>query len=48
VIDLRTKSNYAVKNGILADIAPTMLHLLGIAIPPEMTGSILIQPEEEE
>jgi 2,3-bisphosphoglycerate-independent phosphoglycerate mutase len=48
VIDLRTKSNYAVKNGILADIAPTMLHLLGIAIPPDMTGSILIQPEEEE
>lgn len=48
VIDLRTKGKYAVKNGILADIAPTMLHLLGITIPSQMTGSILIQPKEED
>jgi 2,3-bisphosphoglycerate-independent phosphoglycerate mutase len=29
--------------GILADVAPTMLDLLGIPIPPEMTASSLIQ-----
>ena len=28
--------------GILADIAPTMLHLLNIPQPPEMTGRALI------
>lgn len=30
-------------NGTLADIAPTMLTLLGIAVPPEMTGRSLLQ-----
>ncbi|MGN0710580.1 MAG: 2,3-bisphosphoglycerate-independent phosphoglycerate mutase [Anaerovoracaceae bacterium] len=30
------------KSGILADIAPTMLDLIGIAIPDEMTGHSLI------
>ena len=31
--------------GILADIAPTALDLLGIAQPPEMTGrSLLVAP----
>ena len=29
--------------GILADIAPTMLHILGLPKPPEMTGESLIQ-----
>jgi len=48
VIDLRTTGDYTIKDGILADIAPTMLHLLGIGIPPEMTGCILVQPKEEE
>lgn len=28
--------------GILADVAPTVLHLLGLAVPPEMTGRSLI------
>ncbi|KQL33332.1 2,3-bisphosphoglycerate-independent phosphoglycerate mutase [Psychrobacillus sp. FJAT-21963] len=32
-------------NGILADLAPTMLHLLGIEAPPEMTGKTLIETE---
>ncbi|MFW6034788.1 MAG: 2,3-bisphosphoglycerate-independent phosphoglycerate mutase [Halothermotrichaceae bacterium] len=31
-----------VKSGKLADIAPTMLNLLGLDIPEEMTGDILI------
>ena len=29
--------------GILADIAPTMLEILGIPQPPEMTGKSLIE-----
>jgi len=33
-------------NGILADLAPTMLHLLGIMQPPEMTGKTLLKAEE--
>ena len=32
-------------NGILADLAPTMLHLLRIETPPEMTGKTLIETE---
>lgn len=38
-IDLR-------EDGILADLAPTMLHLLGIKQPPEMTGKTLLKAEE--
>lgn len=29
-------------SGILSDIAPTMLYLLGLPVPPEMTGKILM------
>jgi 2,3-bisphosphoglycerate-independent phosphoglycerate mutase len=32
----------SIKNGVLADIAPTILKLLNIPIPAEMTGKILI------
>jgi len=31
------------KDGRLADLAPTVLHLMGIAPPPEMTGECLIR-----
>ena len=34
--------NARVANGKLADIAPTILHILGIAVPAEMTGKDLI------
>ena len=34
-------------DGILADVAPTVLDLLGIEQPPEMTGRSLIVPAEE-
>jgi 2,3-bisphosphoglycerate-independent phosphoglycerate mutase len=36
----------ALHNGRLADIAPTLLSLLGIAQPAEMTGRSLLEPEE--
>ena len=32
------------EGGILADIAPTVLHLLGYPAPPEMTGRDLLEP----
>ena len=31
-------------SGILADVAPTMLQLLGLQQPPEMTGHSLLEP----
>jgi 2,3-bisphosphoglycerate-independent phosphoglycerate mutase len=31
-----------VNSGILADVAPTILHLMGIAQPKEMTGKVLV------
>jgi 2,3-bisphosphoglycerate-independent phosphoglycerate mutase len=30
------------KDGKLGDLAPTILTLMGIPIPPEMTGKVLI------
>ncbi len=32
-----------IHNGVLSDIAPTLLQLLGLPIPPEMTGRVLVQ-----
>ena len=37
------KDNAKLKDGKLADIAPTMLYLMGLEIPKEMTGKILIK-----
>jgi 2,3-bisphosphoglycerate-independent phosphoglycerate mutase len=37
-----TRKDAALKTGILADIAPTVLMLLGIPKPSEMTGSSLL------
>lgn len=34
--------NTKLKDGILADIAPTILHLMGIDKPEEMTGKVLV------
>jgi len=30
-------------NGVLADIAPTILHIMGVEIPKEMTGKVLVE-----
>ena len=31
-----------VENGVLADVAPTVLTLMGLEIPPEMSGKCLV------
>lgn len=31
-----------IQSGKLADIAPSILHLMGLTIPPEMTGNVLV------
>jgi len=36
------KTNSVLKKGKLADLAPTFLDIMGIAIPAEMTGDVLI------
>ena len=36
--------NFRVRDGILADVAPTMLYLLGLPQPAEMTGRCLLEP----
>jgi 2,3-bisphosphoglycerate-independent phosphoglycerate mutase len=35
--------NRTLKNGILADIAPTILSIMGLEIPKQMTGSVLLE-----
>jgi len=38
-----TKEGISLSNGKLADVAPTMLELMGLDIPEEMTGNSLIK-----
>lgn len=37
------KKSYTVEAGILADVAPTILHIMGIKQPVEMTGKVLLK-----
>jgi 2,3-bisphosphoglycerate-independent phosphoglycerate mutase len=37
------KKGIQIENGILADVAPTLLSVMGLEIPKEMTGKILIK-----
>ena len=37
-----TKEEIQLRDGILADVAPTMLELMNLEIPQEMTGKSLI------
>ncbi len=39
-------SSYDVGSGILADVAPTLLDMLGVAKPAEMTGVTLLKPKK--
>ena len=38
-----TNKNYKLKDGRLCDVAPTMLTLMNVEIPKEMTGDVLIE-----
>ena len=42
VADDRFRGKRLVEGGRLADVAPTALHMMGLAVPPEMTGRSLI------
>ncbi len=35
--------NAKISNGVLADVAPTLLSIMGLEIPAEMTGKVLIE-----
>jgi 2,3-bisphosphoglycerate-independent phosphoglycerate mutase len=39
-------SHFIVKDGMLADVAPTILYLMGLPIPAEMTGRVLLTLQE--
>jgi 2,3-bisphosphoglycerate-independent phosphoglycerate mutase len=39
---LVSDSYKSIGNGILADVAPTLLTIMGIPVPPEMTGKVLV------
>ncbi len=38
----------SIVDGVLADIAPTILHIMGIEVPKEMTGAALVKFEYRE
>lgn len=42
-IYVTTNKNAKVENGILADVAPSILHIMGLEQPKEMTGKNLIE-----
>ena len=42
LIYVTENSNARVQNGVLADVAPNILHIMGLQQPQEMTGQCLI------
>ena len=38
----------ALSKAHITDVAPTLLHLMGVPVPPEMDGSVLLEAFEEE
>jgi 2,3-bisphosphoglycerate-independent phosphoglycerate mutase len=38
-----TNKDAKVENGVLADVAPSILHIMGMPQPAEMTGNDLIK-----
>ncbi len=40
---LVTDDYQSIGEGVLADVAPTLLHIMGVEIPEEMTGKVLIK-----
>ena len=42
-IYVTANKNATVRSGILADVAPSVLHIMGLQQPKEMTGQCLIK-----
>ena len=42
-IYISENKNVKIHNGILADVAPTLLKIMGLEIPSEMSGNVLIE-----
>ena len=42
-IYITDKQGVTVENGVLADVAPSILHIMGLPQPQEMTGKCLIK-----
>ena len=42
-IYITDKQGVTVENGVLADVAPSILHIMGLEQPKEMTGKCLIK-----
>jgi 2,3-bisphosphoglycerate-independent phosphoglycerate mutase len=42
LVDDNLQKGQALRDGILADVAPTILELMGIDKPPEMTGNSML------
>lgn len=40
---LNKENNLKVENGKLGDLAPSILHLIGLPIPKEMTGNVIVK-----
>ena len=40
---LTTDKNYKVKDGKISDIAPTILNIMGLEVPKEMTSDVLVE-----
>ena len=38
-----TDKNYKVKDGKISDIAPTILNIMGLEVPKEMTSDVLVE-----
>lgn len=41
-----TRTQVNLSNGILADVAPTLLNLMGLKQPAEMSGHSLVTPKK--
>ncbi len=41
-IYVTSNKNAKVQNGVLADVAPSILHIMGLQQPKEMTGKCII------
>ena len=43
LVDEQLKNTVKLNSGALCDIAPTMLSVMGMEIPKEMTGKVLVE-----